>query len=852
MTEKNESRQRKLKKLWIALAALAVLLAVLIVPPLVSVSRYKTQITHLISNALGRPVRLSSVEVRLLPRPGFVLNDLTVDEDPAYGAEPVLQANTVTASIRLLSLWRGRLEIDSISADEASLNLVRTPAGRWNLDPLLRTATAQAASGGASSRLLKLPYLSATNSRVNIKNGAEKLPFSLVNTDFSFASQNTGEWRVRLKGQPARTDLSINQADTGIVRLDATLHQAPQLRQMPVHLDLEWREAQLGQLTRLMLGSDAGWRGDLTGELHLDGTAEAAQVKTRLRATGVHREEFTPAVPLDFDVNCGLTAHISNPGFDKLACDTPLGGGHIRLTGDRPSPAADSAAKPSLTIELDRIPVSAGLDALRTVRSGLAPGLQAAGLASGKLTYAPLPAEAAAENPLRAGKIHAAKALPGPLSGSILVVGLQLSGDGLSAPLLLPKLTLEPTTAAPGQPQALVTTVAIAAGAAAPLAVNARLTRAGYELTLRGQASVARARELAHLAGLADADNLDALAGDSLGLDLTAEGPWMPAEKLPFSALLPAAAAGSVLPQALPSADSLTGTATLRNANWKADYLVNPLLITQATLHLEHDGMRWDPVAFSYGPVKGTASLNLPTNCGAAPCVPHFEAEFGALDASLLQATFLGARERGTLISTLLERLRPTMAPAWPHIEGTVKADALILGPVTLRQASASVSIAGNGAQLNSLDASLLGGHVRLSGAIEGARTVKEKPSYTLDAQFAKLSPVAVGQLLGLHSTGSSFDGNGKLTLSGFTSGDLAASAKGELHIDWRRGGVAAAGPALARFDSWTADAAINNGSLTLGQNQLRRGGKTASAELSVPFDTPVKAVFPAAKAGKR
>jgi hypothetical protein len=157
---------------------------------------------------------------------------------------------------------------------------------------------------------------------------------------------------------------------------------------------------------------------------------------------------------------------------------------------------------------------------------------------------------------------------------------------------------------------------------------------------------------------------------------------------------------------------------TLRNANWKADYLVNPVLITQATLHLDHDGMRWDSVAFSYGPVRGTASLSLPADCGAAPCVPHFEAEFGALDASLLQAAFLGARERGTLISTLLERLRPTMAPAWPRIEGTVKADALILGPVTLRQATASVSIAGNGAEVTSLEASLPCGSAAQSRAL--------------------------------------------------------------------------------------------------------------------------------------
>ena len=116
---------------------MAVVLAVLIVPPLVSIGRYKSQVTQLISASLGRPVRLSSVNLRLLPWPGFVLTDLTVEEDPDFGGEPVLHANTVTASIRLLSLWRGRLEISSISVDEASLNLVRTKEGRLESGPAL-------------------------------------------------------------------------------------------------------------------------------------------------------------------------------------------------------------------------------------------------------------------------------------------------------------------------------------------------------------------------------------------------------------------------------------------------------------------------------------------------------------------------------------------------------------------------------------------------------------------------------------------------------------------------------------------------------------------------------------------
>ena len=226
MNEDAQPRRQNHKRLWLALAALALLLAILIVPPFLSVSRYKSRITQLISASLGRPVRLSSVEVRLLPRPGFVLSDLTVEEDPAYGAEPVFHANTVTASIRLLSLWRGRLEIDTISADEASLNVVRTTAGRWNIDSLLRSATAgaQSAAGSAGSREpVKLPYLEATDSRVNIKNGVEKLPFSLLNAEMSLYQDSPGDWRVRLRGQPVRTDMPIQQADTGIVRLNANL-----------------------------------------------------------------------------------------------------------------------------------------------------------------------------------------------------------------------------------------------------------------------------------------------------------------------------------------------------------------------------------------------------------------------------------------------------------------------------------------------------------------------------------------------------------------------------------------------------------------------------------------------------
>jgi hypothetical protein len=879
MNEEPEGRQQKRKRLGLALALLAAILAVLIVPPLVSLSRYKAQITHLISASLGRPVSLSSVELRLLPRPGFVLNDLTVEEDPAYGAEPVLHANTVTASIRLLSLWRGRLEIDSISLDEASLNLVRAAAGRWNLDPLLRTATAQAqlAAGNAGpgnlNKPIKLPYLTAKNSRINIKNGAEKLPFSLDDAEISLWQQSPGDWRVRLRGQPVRTDLSLEQGDTGVVRMEANLRQAPELRQMPLHVDLEWREAQLGQLTRLLLGSDAGWRGDLTGELHLDGTAETAQVKARLRAVGVHRAEFAPAAPLDFDANCTLAAHFTTRSIDNLACDSPLGSGHIRLAGNLSGGLPADGGLSHFSLELDRIPVAAGLDALRTVRSGLAPGLVAAGSVSGKITYAPAasekttPENSAPSGRARPAKTHAASQpaiQDPPLTGSFTVADLQLSGDGLTEPIRVPKLLLTPAPASQPrggalQPQALTATVAIPAGGTAPLTVSARLALSGYQIAVHGQASISRGRELAHVAGISNATALDALAGAPVTVDLTAEGPWMPSQATastpPSGSISPVAAAamGSTLSSAAP-VDSLTGTVTLRNANWRADYLANPVEISQATLHLSPNELRWDPVIFSYGPVKGTASLSLPAACDAPQsCPPTFQVEFGALDARVLQAAFLGARKRGTLLSTLIERLHPSAGPAWPLLEGMVKAKSLVLWPVTLRDPVATVRTLDDGAEITAFNAGLLGGSVHGSGTLHVAGTAQGKPSYALEGQFAKLSPRAVGQLLGLRSSGGDFDGNGKVELTGFTGSDLAASAKGALHFEWPHGSVATSSlatvpPVLARFDLWSADALIANGALALKGNQVKRGAHTQPVQATVTLADPPKIAFAALK----
>ena len=119
---------------------LIVLLAVL-VPPFVNVNRYRKRVTEAIGRSLGREVTVSRIALKLLPRPGIVLSNFVVAENPSYGAEPMLRADTVTAFLRLTSLWRGRLEIGTLDLDSPSLNLVRRSDGHWNVEELVERAS---------------------------------------------------------------------------------------------------------------------------------------------------------------------------------------------------------------------------------------------------------------------------------------------------------------------------------------------------------------------------------------------------------------------------------------------------------------------------------------------------------------------------------------------------------------------------------------------------------------------------------------------------------------------------------------------------------------------------------------
>jgi uncharacterized protein involved in outer membrane biogenesis len=945
-----------------------ILAAAVVIPPFINISRYQRQVTGVVSRALGRPVRLKSVELRLLPRPGFVLRDLSVSENPAFGAEPILSASTVVASIRILSLWRGHVEIDRISVDEASLNLVRSAQGMWNLQSIMTgglgingssiggsgSASGNPSSGTSSAKPRILPYLEATNSRVNLKNGLEKSPFSLTNTELSLWQDSPGAWRLRLRGQPVRTDMQISMADTGEVRVEASLqtsNPSHELRDMPLKLQAEWRDAQLGQLSRLLLGSDAGWRGDLTADMDVQGTPDAAQTKTRLRATGVRREEFAPETPLDFDANCTFLYQHSQQAVHNLGCDTAIGSGQLHLKADLPG----NSGTPQAMLEISQLPLQAGLDLLRTVRSGFAPGMSAQGSATGSLSLMPAAANTQHSAPPRSSS-HNRKNQPAQtaagsigLQGSLVVAGGVLKGGALKQPITLPKMTLTPvqipvqipaqspnqasgnaveiglnsrftialgpepvtapvtaqiTTPAAASAPVPVPAAADAAPQPAPrthpasptparpqeLVVRLLLTSAGYNATVGGTASIARLRELAYDFGMPHQEAADRFSAGTADVDLAATGPWIPSSDTAIAAATPAAVQptqatrASTAAASLPTAtDSLAGSLQLHHAEWQAPYLARPVELPQGNIALTSSSVTLSS-DFTYGALKGSLTANTPlttsagtTPCDAANCPPQLQIRLGAVDAKDIQEALIGAPEKKTLLSPLIDKMRSSDHPKWPPVTVKVQSDSLIIGPATLSKPTLLLKLTDTEIVLQSWEAGLLGGSANGTGrAAWDANSLK----YTLEGQFSKISPSLLGTLLNTPAaspsptadtdsdsepatagawSGGPINGSGSLQISGLNSKELAASATGAVHFSWPHGSVpiaatahndaAASTPAETRFDAWDGTATLAGGKAQLAQNAMRQGKHTSSVTGTLPFGSPPHLTLGAANA---
>src|SRR5579871_2896407 len=365
-----------------AAAAAVIVLMMFVLRP--GASRLKSRIIASISAGVGRPVDLGSVHVRLLPRPGFELENLVVYDDQAFGAEPMLRANDVTADLRLTSLLRGRIEIARLNLTEPSLNLVHEEGGRWNLEALLeRTARTPLAPTGnrKSAPRPRFPYIEGSSGRINFKSGPEKKPYAFINADFSLWQESENSWGLRLKAQPLRTDLNLN--DVGQLRLDGTWQRAESFKDTPLKFNVEWTRAQLGQVTKFLSGNDKGWRGEIELIAALSGSPAQLKFTSTASIDDFRRYDITSGNALRLAAHCDGEYSTVSHEFHQVLCGAPTGNGLITLAGDVGLPGS---RRYSVTVKAENVPAASLVMLGRRLKKGLPDDVSADGTLQGTLT----------------------------------------------------------------------------------------------------------------------------------------------------------------------------------------------------------------------------------------------------------------------------------------------------------------------------------------------------------------------------------------------------------------------------------------------------------------------------------
>jgi len=743
-------------KRW-AVAGLAALLLALLLPPLINVSRFRGRITTAIGQALDRNVTVGEVHLRLLPRPGFDLTRMVISEDPAFGTEPMLHADEVTAVLRLTSLWRGRLEISRLSMTNPSLNLVRKD-NRWNLESLLARASQTPAAPTSLPRpeaRPRFPYIEAEGARINLKLGQEKKAFAFDEADFALWLESEDEWGLRLEALPVRTD--ANLSDTGTLKLSGTFRRAPRLEETPLNLRFSLEKAQLGQLSRLLYGRDRGWRGGLDLSGSLAGSPADLTLTADARLVGFRRYDIASGEPLRAQAHCTARYSSLSATLSALECHMPVGAGELSARGTVSGPLASPIYDLGFTARALPLPALAGV--LRNAKKDMAADLSASGVLDAAFSlHAPAPdAPAQWAGGGRTSSVRlTASALGAPLELGPISFAIE-SGAAPRQPRPPRRRKQEPE--APARPALVVAPFAVSLDAPRPTVVRGRFDDLGYLVALEGDAEIARLLQAALALGLRPSA---VTARGSTHLALALAGAW---QDFPPPAAL--------------------GSAQLRNVEAQVPGLAAPLhltgtaILSESTIELQNLTASVPEYRLS---LRGW--VRLPRRCDQPEGCP---AEFD-LTAPELVTDELNRLLNPQFRSQPWYRLASSVSAAgWWRLraQGHLAAGRVIMKSLVATGLQAQVGLEPGRLTLTGVAAEFLGGHH--VGEWRADFTGSE-PMYLGRGRLERVSLERLGGLMRDPWGTGTLSGTYELTFSGWRAEDLVRTAAGSAEFEWRNG----------------------------------------------------------------
>jgi AsmA family/AsmA-like C-terminal region len=726
--------------------------------------RLRAKVVRSIRAAVGRNVEVGSISIRFLPRPGFALQNLVIDDDPSFGAEPLLRAPEVTASVQITSLLRGHIQIAALSLTGASVNLARDAGGEWNLQDLLqRTSSISVAPTGSRGHASRFPYIEATGARINFKNGPEKLHFALADARFALWQDSENTWGMRLRARPIRTD--ENLFDTGMVAFNGSWQRSLVLPEMPFQLSFEWDRGEIGQISKLIYGNDKGWRGTATLSADIAGTSEDLKITSDASIDNFRAQDILSDKNLRLAAHCSTDYNLVARSLWNLECVAPSGDGRFELKGSASglSGAGIRFSDYDLRLTSSDVPVASLLMFVRHARPGFAADLTAAGR-----TEANFQLSRVGLQPVRvqgSGELQQL-VLASISSGASISVGAVpfsvLNDESTlrtrtflygSAPNKIKDFSPSAPDIASTGPKMEIGPFNVAMGRSTPLQIYAFVSPWGYQASIHGNAGIKRLLETAPILRIpVPAVNAD---GTSI-LDLKIVREW-----------------SGDRPKALGSVQLHSVSAQIRGLN-------DPLVIANANLTLTDEEVSVAVISASAAGATWRGSFELRRPCPAAQaCELQFNLHTRELSAASLNQSFNPALREKAWYKFFS---RDEDAPGYllrARATGKVSADKLALGNTEWTHLTANVHLDAGRLSVSRLNGELLGG--RVSADLD-ANFASQPPAYKGAGTLTGISMADVSELMhnawidGIGETKYRFTAAGRPLEQVLDSADLTAS----------------------------------------------------------------------------
>lgn len=282
--------------------------------PYIPAAFLRTRVEATLSRSLNRAINIGDIRFTFFPAgpvpgPGFALENVTIHEDPRAGIEPFAYMQELGASVRVLSLLGGHLELSGINLGNASINLVKMNDGQWNVQYLLDGLKDTA-----------MPAFRMREGRVNFKFGDTKSVFFFNAADIDVAPGVTGAMDLRFSGEPSRSDHT--KQDFGRFFIRGTSSAAGKL-----DLSVELQRSSLEETLRLMDPQGFGVHGILALNGRVTGPPEQLTLTGTVDIGDIHRSDLLPKEGQAWKLPIQGQLDLRNERFDleSTGADTELG-----------------------------------------------------------------------------------------------------------------------------------------------------------------------------------------------------------------------------------------------------------------------------------------------------------------------------------------------------------------------------------------------------------------------------------------------------------------------------------------------------------------------------------------------